>query len=82
MRDELLDETLFFTFGRARSILARWIDNHNTGRTHYALGNTTPAVSPPNTPGGSWLPMEERRKARHSGTSQSTALAHLGTFSP
>ena len=29
MRDELLNQTLFFTIGRARSILARLLDDNN-----------------------------------------------------
>jgi hypothetical protein len=29
MRDELLNETLFFTIGQARSILARWVHDYN-----------------------------------------------------
>ena len=31
MRDELLNETLFLTIGQARTILARWVDDCNTG---------------------------------------------------
>lgn len=31
MRDELLNETLFFTIGQARSILTRRVDDDNTG---------------------------------------------------
>ena len=42
MRDELLNETLIFTVGRAGSILARWIDDYNTGRPHSSLGYATP----------------------------------------
>ena len=34
MRDELLNETLFFTVRQARSILARWVDDYNTERPH------------------------------------------------
>ena len=44
MRDELLNETLFFTIGQARSILARWIDDYNTERPHSSLGYATPAA--------------------------------------
>ena len=43
MRDELLNETLFFTIGQARSILARWADNYNTERPHSSL-YATPAA--------------------------------------
>ena len=44
MRDELLNETLFFTIGQARAILARWVDDYNTERPHSSLGYTTPAA--------------------------------------
>ena len=38
MRDELLNETLFFTVCQARSILARWVDYNNNERPHSSLG--------------------------------------------
>ena len=44
MRDELLNETLFFTIGQTRSILARWVDDYNTERPHSSLGHATPAA--------------------------------------
>ncbi|WP_440216472.1 IS3 family transposase [Chromobacterium piscinae] len=44
MRDELLNETLFFTIGQARSILARWVNDYNTERPHSSLGYATPAA--------------------------------------
>ena len=44
MRDELLNETLFFTIVQARSILARWVDDYNTERPHSSLGYATPAA--------------------------------------
>ncbi|WP_425454974.1 IS3 family transposase [Hephaestia caeni] len=44
MRDELLNETLFFTIGQARSILARWVDDYNTERPHSSLGYATPTA--------------------------------------
>jgi putative transposase len=44
MRDELLNETLFFTIGQARSILAHWVDDYNTQRPHSSLGYATPAA--------------------------------------
>jgi len=47
MRDELLNETLFFTIGQARSILARWVDDYNTERPHSSLGYATPPVASP-----------------------------------
>lgn len=44
MRDELLNETLFFTVRQARSILARWVDDYNTERPHSLLAYGTPAA--------------------------------------
>ena len=44
MRDELLNETLFFTIGQARAILARWVHDYNTERPHSSLGYGTPAA--------------------------------------
>jgi putative transposase len=44
MRDELLNETLFFTICQARAILARWVDDYNTERPHSSLGYATPAA--------------------------------------
>ena len=44
MRDELLNETLFFTVRQARAILSRWIDDYNTERPHSSLGYATPAA--------------------------------------
>ncbi len=44
MSDELLNETLFFTIGQARTVLARWVDDYNTERPHSSLGYATPAA--------------------------------------
>ena len=44
MRDELLNETLFFTVRQARAILARWVDDYNTERRYSSLGYATPAA--------------------------------------
>jgi len=44
MRDELLNETLFFTIGQARAIVGRWVDDYNTERPHSSLGYATPAA--------------------------------------
>ena len=44
MRDELLNETLFFTIGQARAVLARWVEDYNTERLHSSLGYATPAA--------------------------------------
>ncbi len=44
MRDELLNETLFFTIGQARAIIGRWAHDYNTERPHSSLGYATPAA--------------------------------------
>jgi len=44
MRDELLNETLFFGIDHARSAVADWTYTYNTERPHSALGYQTPAV--------------------------------------
>ena len=43
-RDEMLNETLFFTIGQAFSSLARWVDDYNTERPHSSLGYATPTA--------------------------------------
>jgi putative transposase len=44
MRDELLNETLFFNLDHARKIIAEWIVDYNTRRPHSALAYQTPAA--------------------------------------
>ena len=44
MRDELLNETLFFGLDQARSVVVRWVDDYNQHRPHSALGYQTPAT--------------------------------------
>lgn len=43
MRDELLNETLFFGIDHARAAVARWTHIYNTERPHSALDYRTPA---------------------------------------
>ena len=44
MRDELLNESLFFGFDHARTKIAAWVDDYNQRRPHSALGYLTPAA--------------------------------------
>lgn len=44
MRDELLNETLFFGLDHARSAVSRWVADYNTAGPHSALGYQTPAA--------------------------------------
>ncbi|MDM7850938.1 IS3 family transposase [Pseudochrobactrum kiredjianiae] len=43
MRDELLNESLFFGLDHARSAIAQWADDYNNFRPHSSLGYQTPA---------------------------------------
>lgn len=47
MRDELLNETLFFDLDHAWTRLARWACDFNHRRPHSALGCMTPAALRP-----------------------------------
>lgn len=44
MRDELLNESLFFGLDHARSAIGEWVDDYNTFRPHSSLGYQTPAA--------------------------------------
>ena len=43
MRDELLNETLFFGFDHAKATIGAWVDDYNQARPHSSLGYATPA---------------------------------------
>ena len=44
MRDELLNESLFFGLDHARADVAAWTADYNTERPHSSLGYKTPAA--------------------------------------
>jgi putative transposase len=44
MRDELLNEALFFGLEHARRVIAEWTEDYNTGRPHSPLGHQTPVA--------------------------------------
>jgi putative transposase len=44
MRDELLNETIFYDLDHARAVIARWVVGYNQRRPHSALGYLTPAA--------------------------------------
>jgi putative transposase len=50
MRDELLNETLFFGLDHAKAKIAQWIDDYNQRRPHSALGYQTPVAYAANLP--------------------------------
>ena len=43
MRDELLNESLFFGLGHAKERIASWVEDYNTRRPRSAIGYRTPA---------------------------------------
>ncbi len=42
MRDELLNESLFFGLDHARQLIASWVEDYNTARPHSSLGYQSP----------------------------------------
>ena len=44
MRDELLNETLFFNLDQARRKIAAWATYYNSSRPHASLGYLTPVA--------------------------------------
>jgi putative transposase len=44
MRDELLNETLFFSLDHTRTVIAAWMEDYNTTRPHSSLAYQTPAA--------------------------------------
>ena len=60
MRDELLNESLFFGFDHARSAIAEWVQDYNTARPHASLGRRR------HSPGSSPQPVTTLRSTRAS----------------
>src|SRR3954470_5884802 len=44
MRDELLNESLFFGLDHARTTISAWVHDYNDRRPHWSLGYIPPAV--------------------------------------
>ena len=44
MRDELLNETLFFNLDQARQVIGDWVADYNIGQPHSSLAYQTPAA--------------------------------------
>jgi hypothetical protein len=44
MRDECLNEHLFFSMNHARAVIGGWVHDCNTARPHSSLGYLTPAA--------------------------------------
>lgn len=42
LRDELLNESLFFGLDHDRSAIGEWVDDYNIFRPHSSLGFQTP----------------------------------------
>jgi len=65
MRDELLNETLFFSLDAARQHLAGWVAGYNHRRPHSAIGYQTPAAHAARlTAPGGWLRETEALPSR------------------
>ena len=45
MRDDHLNETVFFNLNQARNLIAASIEDYNTARPHSAVAYQTPAAS-------------------------------------
>lgn len=70
MRDECLNEHLFFSMDHARAVIASWRADFNTARPHSSLGYMTPAAYAATL-------KPQRPSALHSmDSSVSTAIAH------
>jgi transposase InsO family protein len=50
MRDEFLNETLFFDLDDVRSKVAQWVADYNGERPHSSLKCQTPRPTPPHSP--------------------------------
>lgn len=44
MRDECLNEHLFFSMSHARAVIAGWVEDYNNARPHSSIGYRTPAA--------------------------------------
>jgi putative transposase len=44
MRDECLNEHLFFSMNHTRAVIGGWTHDYNTARPHSSLGYLTPAA--------------------------------------
>ena len=74
MRDELLNESLFFGLPHAREEIAAWVADYNTERPHSALGYQTPAEFAATL--APHLPAARGRSAAKSKVSAARPLAH------
>jgi transposase InsO family protein len=85
MRDELLNESLFFGLDHARQTVAAWVADYNTARPHSSLAYQTPAAyadhltatGHPATPLGSSAGWPVAHPAPH-GVSMTEALIAAG----
>ena len=65
MRDELLNESLFFGLDHARAKLVTWVDDYNRTRPHSALGYSTPAAYAANLSAMANTPLLHLRQSAH-----------------
>jgi putative transposase len=70
MRDECLNEHLFFSMNHARVVIKAWVYDYNTARPHSSLGYLTPAAFP------HALSPQRASALRHPNSSAPTPVAH------
>ena len=78
MRDELLNESLFFGLDHARSAIAEWADDYNHFRPHSSLGYQTRQTMPGLSP----QPAPTLRKMKASRFRRLLTLRHLAYARP
>jgi hypothetical protein len=66
VRDELLNDSLFFGLDHAQHAVAEWDSDHNTKRPHSPVDHTAPAeFASTNTATGADAPQDESSAAAH-----------------
>ena len=70
LREERLNETLFFGLGHARQKLAAWAEDYNTQRPHSSISYQTPAAHA----------AQLKASERHVAYSTPTSVTQVGTL--
>jgi len=81
MRDELLNETLFFGLDHARAKICAWVSDYNHRRPHSSLGYATPAEYAANlTATGDRLRNPDQLRRSPVATSAPSGVSNPGTL--
>jgi putative transposase len=81
MRDELLNETLFFGLDHARAKICAWVSDYNHRRPHSSLGYATPAEYGANlTATGDRLRNPDQLRRSPVATSAPSGVSNPGTL--